>query len=123
MALGFHIVELITSSVMLILLVPVFLLSLGAGLLAESMPAPDESLVWLSHVLRPQDVLLGVILPDYILTVVTALILKRPRYLLFGIAFPLMRVVDAWICLRALPRARHSRSTGVWTSPARRASS
>ena len=122
-ALGFHILELITSSVMLILLVPVFLLSLGAGLLVESMAAPDGFLVWLSHVLRPQDVLLGVILPDYILTVVTALILRRPRYLLFGIAFPVMRVVDAWICLRALPRARYSRSTGVWTSPARRASS
>lgn len=120
-ALGLHIVELVTSSVMLIVLVPLLLLSFVAGILADVSANPTESLVWLANVLRPEHVLVGVILPDYILTVVTAMILKRPIYLVFGLAFPLMRVIDAWICMRSLTRASYARSSGVWTSPARRA--
>ena len=122
-ALGLHIVELITSSVMLILVIPLLLLTLIAGIAADAAANPSDALVWFSHVLKPEHVLIGVILPDYILTAATALILKRPSYLLFGIFFPIMRVIDAWICLRSLPRAWYARSSGVWTSPARRASS
>ena len=65
--------------------------------------------------------LIGVLIPDYILTVLTVIMLRRPRYLLLGLGFPLMRILDAVLCLRMLPKAFVGRSSGVWVSPTRRA--
>jgi len=62
-----------------------------------------------------------VLIPDYLLTIMAACVLRRPRYLLLGIGFPLMRIVDAALCLRVLPVAWRAQSSGVWVSPTRRA--
>jgi hypothetical protein len=66
-------------------------------------------------------VLFGVVLPDYALTVLVAVLDRRPRLLLLGFFFPLLRIVDSMIGLTAIPAGWLVRSNGVWKSPARRA--
>jgi hypothetical protein len=70
--------------------------------------------------LRLETLAVGVLLPDYLTTLLVAALQRRPRYLLFLPFFVLLRVVDAAVTLYALPRAFVARSTGRWTSPTRR---
>ncbi|HZY74916.1 MAG TPA: hypothetical protein VFE40_01250, partial [Jatrophihabitantaceae bacterium] len=35
-------------------------------------------------------------------------------------AYPLLRVVDAWLCLRSLVMSFRTTSSGSWSSPTRR---
>lgn len=99
-----HIVELISASLVLILAIPIVIFS----------QLTDISL------LRPQDLLIGVMLPDYLLTVVAACFLRRPSMLLWGLAFPLIRLLDSVICLATLVQAWTRTTTGAWASPTRR---
>jgi len=68
-------------------------------------------------------VLFGIVLPDYAMTVVTAIALRRPRYLLLGLLFVPMRVVDGMAIMASIPRAWTQKSTGTWVSPERRSNS
>ena len=115
------IVELVTSSMMFVLLIPVLTVSMLASVLAGVIPDPAAWVLWVGDLLQPQSVVVGVLIPDYLLTIMAALILRRPRYLLLGLAFPLMRIVDAALCLKVLPKAFAGSSSGVWVSPTRRA--
>lgn len=123
-----HIFELFSSGLLLLLLVPVFALSLAAGWVVEIAVAAGaaaadpaiQGLAWASGVLPAEDVLLGVILPDFLLTIMAAVASRRPVYLLFGLAFPLVRILDSAICLSQFPKAWLAKSTGVWKSPSRR---
>lgn len=117
-ALAVHIFELVSNSIMLILLVPLLLLYLQLEFSSSGDPPPLA--VFSSGVLRPQDVVLGVLLPDFMFSVLAAVVLRRPSYLALGLVFPLMRIVDAAICLVTLPKAWFAHSTGRWASPARR---
>lgn len=119
LVLGIYIVELVASSVFFVLLVPTFLLSLAAAASVAAGNASPQMLL-ISGILRPQDVLIGVFLPDLLLTILASFSLRRPSLLLMAPLFPFMRIVDAVICLRALPAAFSAKSTGVWVSPARR---
>ncbi|MCX2747683.1 glycosyltransferase family 2 protein [Arthrobacter sp. MI7-26] len=118
--LGLYIVELVASCIFFVLLVPAFLLSSIAAVEVWIFGNRSEVFVFLSGVLRPQDVLIGVFLPDFFLTVLAAVSMRSPRFLLMAPLFPLMRILDAVICLQVLPRAYSSRSSGVWVSPVRR---
>lgn len=118
-ALALFVVELITSSLLFVLLLPALLLTATAGLVQQIDPSAWSAA--LSGLLPPQQLVLGVLLPDYLLTVLAALVLRRPRYLLLGLGFPVMRILDAALCLRMLPRAWRSSSSGTWVSPTRRA--
>lgn len=118
--MSIFILELVTSSVMFVLLVPVLLASLLARLAQSITPDPAGWISWMSNFLQPEDVLIGVLLPDFLLTIMAAIVLRRPAILLLGLAFPLMRIVDAALCLRVLPRAWADGSSGVWKSPTRR---
>lgn len=60
---------------------------------------------------------------DYLLTCVTALVLRRPTLLFYGVGFLVLRFIDATAVLATLPQAWLTRSTGRWTSPTRRPSS
>ena len=60
-------------------------------------------------------------LSDYALTIVVAAIQRRPRYLLLGLFFLPLRLVDSMATLSAIPRAWLVTSTGRWVSPARQA--
>lgn len=99
-----HVLELVSASFVLILAVPIVILS----------ELTEVSL------LRPVDLLIGVILPDYLLTIVAAVVLRRPSMLLLGVVFPLIRVLDAVICLITLTLAWTRITSGVWVSPTRR---
>ena len=66
-------------------------------------------------------IVFGVALPDYVMTCLVAVLDRRPRLLLLGLFFPLVRVVDSAIALSALPAGWLARSNGTWKSPARRA--
>jgi hypothetical protein len=70
--------------------------------------------------LAPHYVLFGFLLPDLLLTVFAAFALRRPGLLLLAPLFPLIRFIEAYICLRSIPTAWRTHSTGRWVSPARR---
>ncbi|MGH3776580.1 MAG: glycosyltransferase family 2 protein [Pseudonocardiaceae bacterium] len=66
-----------------------------------------------------QVLLFGVIGADFVLTCIVALIERRARFVVLWFFFPFLRVLDAVIALYVLPLA-WLKSTGKWTSPARR---
>jgi len=120
LALGLYIVELLGGSVMMLLAVP---LAIGVGVAAvldATHSDPSGVSTQVVGILPPHAIALGLIVPDAALTVFTAFVTRRPAYLLWGLAFPLIRVVDAVICLQMLARSFRSGSTGVWVSPERR---
>ncbi|QXW01378.1 glycosyltransferase family 2 protein [Rhodococcus globerulus] len=121
LALSFYIAELIISSVVLLLFVPLLVVSLAAAAAARWMPAPPEPLVEFANTLPPLYLVLGLLIPDLILTVLAVVTMKRPRYLLYAPIFPLIRIVDSYLCLRSLAQSRAGGSSGRWTSPTRRA--
>jgi poly-beta-1,6-N-acetyl-D-glucosamine synthase len=115
--------ELLTSSVLYLLLVPVVLLLAVPEVVHPLLTAPVLGSIHsqLSAHVDLKMILLGVLLPDYSLTALTAAIERRPRYLLLGLFFILLKVNDAAVALYTLPRAWTERSTGRWVSPPRRA--
>lgn len=118
--LTLYIIELVASCIFFVLLVPAFLLSTIAAAEVWIFGNRWQVFYVLSGVLRPQDVLIGVFLPDLLLTVVAAISMRNPRFLLMAPLFPFMRILDAMICLQVLPRAFSASSSGVWVSPVRR---
>ncbi|MDQ3077129.1 MAG: glycosyltransferase family 2 protein [bacterium] len=62
----------------------------------------------------------GVLVADYILTIIIAVMQGRPRYLIFGLGFIFMRFVDSIAYLYSIPKAVFARSSGAWVSPTRR---
>lgn len=120
LALAVHIFEVISSSIMLVLLVPLLLLLTFFQPEVQATGTPSPAAVFVAGILRPQDVVLGVLLPDFIFSILAAVVLRRPAYLVLGLVFPLMRILDAAICLATLPKAWLAHSTGKWASPTRR---
>jgi cellulose synthase/poly-beta-1,6-N-acetylglucosamine synthase-like glycosyltransferase len=120
LSLSLFIVELLVSSAVLVLVLP----AISASLLvtaAGSLGWPvDPQLRDLAAALPPLALVLGVIVPDYLLTVLAAVVSRSWSYLAYGIVFPMFRVIDALLCLVALYKAAFRRSTGQWTSPSRR---
>jgi len=106
-----------------VMLGPALLLS-AAGQLWLLLAGPGGDMGMLaenvSGVLPPHVALLGVVLPDYLFSVIVAIAQRRAAYLFLGLFFVPLRCVDAWLCLRALWRSRRQ-SAGVWKSPERRA--
>jgi cellulose synthase/poly-beta-1,6-N-acetylglucosamine synthase-like glycosyltransferase len=66
-------------------------------------------------------IVLGVLLPDFALSLVTAVLTRNARFVLYAPVFPLLRILDAILCFSALRRALGGGSSGVWQSPQRRA--
>jgi len=62
---------------------------------------------------------LGIMLADYILTVIVAIYEKKPVLLLYGPAFFILRYIDAFMFVYTLPLAFFTHSDGRWTSPKR----
>ncbi len=116
--------ELLTSSVLFALLGPALLVTTAAELwvyLAGVHGPIGQVAGDVVAVLAPRDVLAGVVIPDYLLTVLVAGIQRRPVYLLLGLGFVPLRCIDAWLCLRSLWASRSAQSVGTWKSPERRA--
>ena len=120
--LAISIGEIVTSSVFMVLLLPILLLSAGSTIVAASGLDPSGVAQGIAEVIPPLAILAGVLLPDYLLSVLAAVLARRPVYLLLGPLFPALRTLDAWLCLRAMFEAfLRTRADGRWTSPERRA--
>ncbi len=121
LALVVTIFELVMSSLFFATL-PLALLAAGIMALAgDALPSMSGPLANMADALDLQLLLLAVVLPDYVLTVFAAAVQRRPQYLLLGIGFLPLRVVDACAALYTMPLAWTRSSTGAWRSPTRRA--
>ena len=120
--LALMLTELITSSVMFVIL-PLLLLVLGIPhLYGGAVTAPVFGPVYavVSAHMTMTRILYGVGIPDLAMTCLVAIGERRPRLLLSAPFFPLMRILDAALGLSVIPMAWLARSDGVWKSPARR---
>lgn len=66
------------------------------------------------------DVFFGVFIIDYAITLIVALIEKKPPLIWYGLGFIFLRYVDAVMLLYTIPLSFSTKSTGSWVSPERR---
>lgn len=119
-ALGMQIVELVSSSVMLFALLPMLVLGCYTQFLAP-IYGDLSAFGWtLAGGLPLKYAATGVLLPDLALTTFAAIALRRPSLMLMAPLFPILRFVEAYVCLRSIPAAWQTESTGRWISPKRR---
>ena len=122
LALGVFLLEVVIASVLIIALavglVVTPLVDLAAGQVSWGWLAGTDD--FLGSYVTVFGILLLVVLPDYLLTCVTAVAMRRPSLLLYGLGFLPVRVIDATALLRTLPMAWRTRSSGLWQSPGRR---
>ncbi|MFC5994830.1 glycosyltransferase [Pseudonocardia hispaniensis] len=113
--------ELLTSSLLFVLL-PILLIVVGLPQLFPPVLNPPlfaaVHSVLAAH-LSPASLLVGLFGPDLLLTCVVAAVERRAWILAYWLAFPLLRILDAALALYTVPLA-WVRSSGRWTSPARR---
>lgn len=119
-ALGLFIVELVVSSLLLIAWPLLLVAATGTAVLSAFDGERDSPADAIAAVVPPWALLLGILLPDLLLSVLAAVVTRRPSYLLQAPLFPLIRVLDAAVCLRALVDAMRRASDGRWRSPTRR---
>ena len=116
--------ELVTSS-LIFLILPVLLLILVMPELyggAAAWPGFGTVYTVTAGHMKLSAIFFGVVLPDLAITVIVALLERKPSMLLFAGFFPFLRVIDAALGLYAIPLAFRSRSNGRWKSPARQQS-
>lgn len=121
-ALTLYIVELVVSSAMLLLMIG--LLVAAGGLWAWAALTGDTApMDGLWRIAPPVAIVLGIYIPDLLLTIAAVAASRRLDFFAFAVAFPVLRAMDAAICLRSLGEAVIGRRTasGRWTSPTRRA--
>ncbi|MES0022068.1 MULTISPECIES: glycosyltransferase family 2 protein [unclassified Mesorhizobium] len=88
--------------------------------LATGIEIPAISLNELAvHPVSPLGLLALFLAVDYSLTFVVAVIECRPSLLVYGLAFPFIRLLDAALFLRALLKSLSAKSDGRWISPER----
>lgn len=88
--------------------------------LVTGVEAPAFSLGELAvHPVSPLGLLALFLAVDYALTFVVSVIECRPSMLLYGLAFPFIRLLDAALFLRALFKSFSAQSDGRWVSPER----
>jgi cellulose synthase/poly-beta-1,6-N-acetylglucosamine synthase-like glycosyltransferase len=119
-ALVAQVAELISNSVLLLLMLPLMLFAVYSQTFGETFGHPTLMGWELVATLAPQIVLVCFLLPDFTLTVIAAIALRRPTLLLLAPLLPVMRLLEAYVCLRSIPTALRTRSSGSWVSPTRR---
>ena len=68
-----------------------------------------------------QDLVATLLLVDALITLVIAILIKRPQMLIYWPGFIVIRWVDSLVWLLSIPVAFFKKSTGQWVSPQRRA--
>lgn len=110
--------EVVLSCALLLALLPLMafeVLQLGIGAVGLDWPASLELPIPVGFIV------VGMLIPDFLITIYVAICARKVRYLVMAPAFSVLRVVDSYVCLRALVRALRSSSDGAWSSPTRRA--
>ncbi|GAB2518118.1 glycosyltransferase family 2 protein [Nocardiopsis aegyptia] len=122
LALALYIVEVVVVAFTLLAttLIGVFVL-VGTlwGETALTVPYFGDGFTAVSAFLPLTAIVIGLFVPDYMLTCVMAMVRRRPSYLLYGLFFFPIRLVDAYLSLRMIPRAWTASSDGRWSSPIR----
>jgi biofilm PGA synthesis N-glycosyltransferase PgaC len=93
-------------------------------LLAGFVLDPGEPMtIWLPQLgvanLTAADLVFGVFLTDYSITLLTAAVERKPILMLYGLGFALLRWIDSFLFLYTLPLAFAETSDGRWESPKR----
>ncbi len=114
-SLSVFILELMIFSAFMLTL-PFQLLYFGLG--DFSITAPSLPLTG-GGALTVNDLIVGIILIDYGLTIIAAIIARKPVLLLYGIGFFAIRFIDAFLLLYTFALSYVVKSDGRWTSPAR----
>ncbi len=115
------VVELLIACIMLVIAPPVAVLSeLSTLFVGWGLDATGD-LREFSTLLPAWVLAAGILIPDLVLSIVTAILTRNGRFLLYALVFPFLRILDAILCLVALRRALGGASSGVWQSPQRRA--
>ncbi len=119
--LALMLTELITSSLLFIALpLAVLILTVPEVFTGSvSWPGFGALFTFVSSHMTLQLIFLGVVVPDFALTLLVAAVERRPRLLLAMPFFPFLRVLDSAIGLYAIPQAWLAHSSGRWKSPAR----
>jgi poly-beta-1,6-N-acetyl-D-glucosamine synthase len=124
-ALFFYILEVLLVASVLIITVSLGLVTLlpvitGEAILGIGWYAAAYTEV--AAVLPLTAIVVGVFVPDYVLTCVMATVRRRPSYLFYGLFFLPMRLIDSYLTLRTIPQAWTTKdSDGRWKSPVRAA--
>jgi poly-beta-1,6-N-acetyl-D-glucosamine synthase len=120
--LALSLTELITASLMFLLLPVIVLILAVPDVVGSAATWPGYGSVYaaVSSHMTLLRIFYGVIVPDLAMTVLVATVERRPRLLLAAPFFPFMRVLDAALGLWAIPLAWLANSNGVWKSPTRR---
>jgi len=66
------------------------------------------------------DIIVGLFIFDYLLTILVVIIERRPLLLLYGPLFVFLRYIDSALYVLTLPKAFYEQSTGQWKSPRRK---
>jgi poly-beta-1,6-N-acetyl-D-glucosamine synthase len=122
-ALALMIFEILSSAVALLVAAVgllVLLLTSLAHLRFGVLGPFDGSSVFVGDHLGYPTILVGIVLPDYLMTCLAAVQQRRISYLLFGLFFVPLRFLDAMTAMASLWGALRVRSTGQWVSPQRR---
>ena len=119
-SVGLFAAETVIASVVLAAVVPVLVLAaiaaVGAGVLPTDAARVSADIAAAVPVLP---IIVGLLLVDTAMTAFACAVgRRRPR--LYMLAFPLLRLWDAMLCLRALLAALGRPSDGKWKSPDRR---
>ncbi|OOC55959.1 MULTISPECIES: glycosyltransferase family 2 protein [Nocardiopsis] len=120
--LSLYILEVVLVSVVLLATAVVGLFVLAGTVGGEpflSLPFFGETFTAVTAFLPLLAIAIGLFVPDYMLTCLMAAIRRRPSYLLYGLLFLPIRLVDAYLTLRMIPRAWTTESDGRWSSPDR----
>ncbi|HEY2193835.1 MAG TPA: glycosyltransferase family 2 protein [Actinomycetospora sp.] len=114
--------ELVTAAITFLLLPLLVLVLVLPGLVPAALTWPVEGPLYAvlsAHMSLPA-LLFGILAPDFLLTCVVVLIERRTRYFAAFLAFPVLRLIDAYLAMRTLLPGMLRRSDGRWTSPERR---
>src|SRR4051812_20400720 len=87
------------------------------AVLLLALPLDWAPLAAARSVAGPVELGLGLVLADYLLTVAAAIAARQPRYLLAGVLFPLLRVVDSVAVLRGSAGRHPVAAQKVATAP------
>lgn len=115
LSLGTLLVELLTISALALALPVMLALYLAAGI-----EVPAFSLLNMNiEMTSPVPLIVLFLAADYALTMVVSVMERRPSMLLYGLLFPLIRLLDAALFWRALITSFVAKSDGRWISPQR----
>ncbi|GHC98267.1 hypothetical protein GCM10007079_52420 [Nocardiopsis terrae] len=122
LALALYILEVVLVSFLFLITVAIavfVLVGTFGGDVVAGLPFFTEGFTAVTAFLPLTALAIGLLVPDYMLTCVMTVVRRRPSYLLYGLFFFPIRIVDAYLSLRMIPKAWTAKSDGRWSSPTR----